>query len=403
MAHKVGRIESEIILQQIQEQKQTIVLQYTNTQFFVIIDSVDGAQLSLRRVAPSDNMLLMGRIVQLFFTHRYIKMTIMPRVLQDTGDRIILKIESPAYRDISRKCERIHHDLFTDISVLDNTISREMHYPHTMHTISTDDNRYNSSRLPHDIQSLTKSLFVETRKHGMHAKIVTFRTHGPRNNTEELCAYLGCPLIVPYHDQYAQNLDIVSPTALARAMKNLHIPTKNPPLSQKDHISDIPSCQTQILAPIIHLNYCVGYVLCGTDSVDHTRYPDYIKLINHYSYAMRFALQQCGYLDILSAVSGIEKQHNRLVDISASGLRFSCAADQHAYAVGNSIKMLIRIHSHDVPIEFVVSAEVVHVEKRTKLHHIAVKFTAHNFAFFSFINKYLYSSNKEKISQNNNT
>ena len=396
MAHKVGRIESEIILKQIQERKEKIVLQYTSTQFFVIIDNIDGSHLSLRRVTPTGVILLTGRVVQLFFTYRHTKMTIVPRVVQEEGDKIILKIESPAYRDISRKYERIYHDLFTDISVLNDTISKAMHYPHTVRAISANDNRRNSSRLPHDIPSLTQSLFADTKEQNMHAKIVTFRTHGPRNNIEKLCAYLGYPLIMPYHDKYMQNLEIASPTMLVQAMEHMHIPVQNPLLSHADHILEIPSCQTQILAPIIHLNYCIGYVLLGTDSVDHTCYPDYIELINKYSHAMRFALQQSGYLDILTTIGNMNQQNNRLIDISASGLRFSYAADQHVYSVGDILKILIRIRSRDVPIEFVVSAQVVYVKKRVKLHYIAAKFTTHNFAFFSFITKYLYHSSEKK-------
>ena len=391
MAHEVGRIESEIILNRIKSIRAEIVLQYITNRFRVIIDSVVGAQLCVRRTAPAHEMLLVGRVVQLFFDYQDAKMTIMPRVVRDWGEKIDLLIEKPAHRNISRASERVYSDSSINIRIVDKATSLTSQYPRTAHTVSTAKRANYARNLPTDMQSLIQSFFHALQKQNMVAKIAMFREHPPSHVTERLCAHVGYPIVIPSLNSPNPSLGIASEQAIDNAIKELGIPPRRATFTAEDLIPGAEPTGVQIIMPILYLDYCAGYLLLSAPTLPPAHYQTCIRFLERYSHALSLALEQNGYFDNLRPAKSSERSV-RLVDISATGLRFSHKAQESEYTPGDSITLLLSMALPQGPQECVVDATVVHSSTNGQLHSIAVKFIDDDGALPSFMIDYLYNT-----------
>lgn len=389
MASEIGRIESEIILNRIQRFKEKVTLQYINNRFPVIVEDIAGAQLVVRRIEPSEELLLVGRSVQLFFEFQGAEMTILPRVVRDQGEQIDLAIEKPAYRDISRTFERIYNDSSIRIMALDESGAAMPKYPHTTRTIPQQKMEKYTEGLPSDPSSLIQSYFSALQKQDAIAKIVLFREHPPAHFAEKVSAYLGYPLIVPYPESDTQALSIPSRSSIEKAIRKMKIPFSGTMLKDQHRIPGFDSADTQIIVPIIHLTYCVGYAFVATHSLNPSQCEAYIQIMERYACALAIVLDRSGYFADL--VRSKETARNlRLINISASGLRFSYKAAQGVYQQGDTIRLVISLPWHEAQREFLVDSRIVHNDSHSQLHYVAVEFVEPDSALFSIINGYLY-------------
>lgn len=393
MAREIGRIESEIILNRVERSKQEIVLQYVNIRFNVIVDSVVGARLQVRRTALSDGMLLVGRVVQLFFEYRGTKMTILPRVVRDWGGgRIELLIERPAWCDISRGFERVYNDSSIIVAAVDHSHASLAEYPATIRVISEEEMAEYAKDLPTDTESLIKSFLNAVQEREAVVKIIMFREHPPQHLAEKVMAYLGRPVIIPYREEEwggeATGTGVASDEAIADAIELLHLSMHGAELTTEHRIPDVEATDIQILVPIICTHYCVGYVLMSSPVLDVAQYRERIEFMEHYGHALSYVLKRSGYFDALTHYD--LPPPFRLVDVSSTGLRFSHTPNRDDYPQGAMILLAISLPLSHGRQTFMVGARVVNRTIRNDLHYVSVQFSTVDPAFSTAITGYLY-------------
>lgn len=391
MASEIGRIESEIILNRIQRLGEKITLQYINSRFDMIVEKIAGKRLIMRRVAPSEEMLLVGRVVQLFFKYQGAEMTILPRVVRDYGEQIELAIEKPAYRDVSRTFERVYNDASIRIMAIDDSETTVPKYPHTIRAISQQKMEKYTEGLPADPPALIQSYFSALEKQGAIAKIILFRENPPAHLAERVAAYLGYPIVIPYPDSSVQNLPIPPRSSIQKVVRKMEPSTSGAVFTERDFIPGFDHKDVQIIVPIIYLSYCVGYVFMATHSLQAEQYETYIRFMERYSYALTTVLGRSGYFADLTR-SRETARILRLINISPTGLRFSYKAPQSIYEIGGMARLMISFPWGDVQREFIVDAKIVHVDAYSQLHYASVEFVDPDPALFSLVNDYLYQN-----------
>jgi len=389
MGNAIGRIGSEVILERMREQVETLLLQHINTRFLVIIDSIQGSELSVRRIARGKERVFVGKVAHLFFNYEDTKMVMALRVLDSEGEKIKLMIEKPAYRDISRTFERVYDDSAIKIHVVPAKFATSIKYAHSIRTLSFEETSGSADTTTANIRTLMQSFFLAAQKHAIQAKVIMFRARAAEYDVEKIAAFVGYPIIIPYPSGDASALSIAAPESIVEAMHEMSIKKKDGLLTRDDFIPELPSAQSQIIFPILYLNFCVGYILLGVDTQELPHYRPYLEFAEKYSYDLSCALEQSGYFDALKSAE-TEKDLFRLIDISASGLRFSYRSEEKQYNIGERLRLLLTITLPNLRKQFLIRSLVVHSAQSVHLHYVAVRFYAPDPVFSAFIKDYLY-------------
>ena len=342
MAQTINHVEKEFIFDTTREDESE----------FVVVSDVRKIPATL--VSQTDELLQFRcdetcperTNVSVYFRFRGHPMTFKTRVRKSTPGSLTLLQPRVLYRDLSRRYERIETPAGIGVSFLHKGRRVSLAFPESTRYVEVDApntlKEFDASRL----QALLESFRVDARQYATEAKIVMFRARSPSTPQEKIVAGNGKILMLPF---FSGKPDELSDLASENLLTAGELAEDAAALEKAVAALKAEGLHHEMYCPIMYLQYVVGYlyfIKTGRDTAGFDTVA--IEFALQMAHVFAYSLKANGYFAADEPVP--EYLATDLIDISATGILFSCPTEQVDLSLYTDIEVVLSIDDHDVPI-----------------------------------------------------
>ncbi len=284
--------------------------------------------------------------VSVYFRFRGHPMTFKTRVRKSTPGSLTLRQPRVLYRDLSRRYERIETPAGIGVSFLHKGRRVSLAFPESTRYVEVETPNtvkdFDASRL----QALLESFRVDAQQHATEAKIVMFRARSPSSPQEKIVARTGKVLMLPF---YSGKPDELSELASENLLSAAEITEDADALEKAVAGLKSQGLHHEMYCPIMYLQYVVGYlyfIKTGRDTAGFDTAA--VEFALQMAHVFAYSLKANGYF--ASDESVPEYLTTDLIDISATGILFSCPTEEVDLSLYTDIEIMLSIDEAGVPI-----------------------------------------------------
>ena len=356
MTRKIGRIESEFILDTVSRSEATLELHADTYRTTCRLVRHYEKQLV---VAPLDDRLpesIEERRVTLYFKQHGRVLVMRGRVIEETNRAITIEYDGHVYRSASRDTERIIDPSGIGVSLLSGVKNAELQM------LASEGYEPGERPMPSlgfdfgAIQDLQNQFRAQVTQFADGATVVMFRDRLPSNISERIMARSGCIVVLPFYSEEIRTKyssfgarvlsreradEIASEMSIADPMEEFR--TRLLELQTRDVVREL-------LCPVLFRKYVVGYLhLIRTSGNDAPFPPDVADYCIQFARVLAYGLRLKGYFRRLEER---EPQVNatHLIDISSSGLLFSYPLLYHNFLLHSEIELQVHFERKSLRI-----------------------------------------------------
>ena len=355
MAHEIRRIEKEFILKNVCETRAPLELHVGPLRLQAYIEAIDEERI---RVRLADDLSHPGpKNITVFFRFRNNAITFTSRVLEQEGGVIEIAQPSELYRDLSRGFERIKAPGDVSVSFLFRGKQVHLDYPDSELYEPADAPGLDPGFDATKISELLSAFRDRASRFSTESKIVMFRERRPVGFQEELIARSGKILVLPFytaetHIRSAQIRERILTQDEIIAMKADEGEDMFTVLEQVGKIVETNRARRvwhELYCPVLYRQYVVGYLYMIRSDGDRERFePTVFEFVLQFGRILAYSLRVNGYFKaepVVAEFGGAE-----LIDISGSGVLFSCPPDGPDVLLYTDLDLKIQLGEEIIPI-----------------------------------------------------
>ncbi len=339
MGEKVGRIEQEYVLGVICDQNMPIDIHGREHQVEGIAVESEDDELYVKCETEEGKFFKRGEMVRVYFSYFGHTMMFETKISQP-GATLALQVPPGLVKNLERKFERIPSPEGLSMSFEYEDVTVELSFPQSREYREVDEPLISEYFDTEEIQSLISQFREKAKGFAEHNNIVMFRNREPSSFEERLIVDTGKTIFIPQLDrglpwegQIVQHPIITQelfpePTEQEGSYLGMNRQQVKTYFVEKSASGTF----SEIYAPIIYLNYVVGYIhLYNTHKRKRPFNLDTLDFAMEFSYVLAYSLKENGYFQSDKK----ERKHFKaeIINISASGILFSYPSGELARAI----------------------------------------------------------------------
>ena len=353
MNREIGRIESEFILDTLQQSEATLELHADVHRATCRLIRRQEKQLL---VAPLDDRLpesVAERRVVLYFKQHGRLLMVKGQVIEVTKRTIAIQYGGHVYQGSSRGVERIIDPSGIGVSLLSGVRRVELQM---LASGGYEPAERPASSLGFDfdaIQNLLSQFRAYSSQFADNAAVVLFRYKSPSNVIERIMARSGCVVMLPFYSEEIRTkypsfgANILSGEEASEIAAEMGVTDPTEQFRKRLGGLQAQGIARELLCPVLFRKYAVGYL----HLIRHADIPFPPEAVRHCMQFRRiliYGLRLKGYFQKLEKLEP-QSSATHLIDISGSGLLFSYPALYHAFPLYSEIALQIHFERRTLP------------------------------------------------------
>jgi len=330
MATPVGRIEKEILMMTLHEQKIPVVYMKDGHEYLFALEQPVGEEMVFRPNKPLGKLKARTKL-PLLFNYREQAVNFSVELIAQQDELLFCKPPQILYKDLDRNYLRV--DTPSDLKVI-FTFKGDRYnlaFPKVTEHENFDSDDAVRNLDPHNLAGLVKQITGTLKDFADGYKIVNFKDKKPEILEEKIVSETGKTLFIPSTAGLLPKTDpyprkrLITEDIFKRYLETTGVgktfldDTCRRFLKKKTEAG----IYSDAWVPFLFQEYVVGYIHVWIDKQERPSF-DFSVLDHVYEFAkvLAFSLKENGYFEH-GRVQG-ESFEGRVLDISASGLLFAC-------------------------------------------------------------------------------